>query len=82
MEDFLRIFKWFEKNMFKLIFTLLGMIIICTIVMFLIPIFQIISLVGEGASEVQNIFEGIEKYIKEFQWEKKPAKNPYDDGQA
>lgn len=82
MEDFLRIFKWFEKNMFKLIFTLLGIIIICTIIMFLIPIFQIISLVGEGASEVQNIFEGIEKYIEEFQWEKKPAKNPYDDGQA
>ena len=82
MEDFLRILKWFEKNMFKLILTFLGMIIILTIVIFLIPIFQIIIFVGEAVSEIQNIYEEIEKQIKEFQWKKEPTKKPYDDSQA
>ena len=68
--------------MFKLILTLVGMIIIFTILIFSIPIFQIISFVSEGVSEIQNIFEEIEKHIEEFQWKKKPAKNPYDDSQA
>ena len=42
MKDFLKIFKWFERNLFKLIFISIGVIIIYTIVMFLIPIFQFV----------------------------------------
>ena len=82
MKDFLKIFKWFERNMFKLIFILIGVFIIFIIVIFLIPIFQIIGFVGEGVNEFQNIFEEIEKHIEEFQWEKDPATNPDNDNQV
>ena len=82
MKDFLKIFKWFERNMFKLIFILIGVFIIFIIVIFLIPIFQIIGFVGEGVNEFQNIFEEMEKHIEEFQWEKDPATKPSDDNQA
>ena len=82
MKDFLRIFKWFGTNLFKLIFILIGVFIIFIIVMFMIPIFQIIGFVGEGVNEFQNIFEEIEKHIEEFQWEKDPATNPDNDNQV
>ena len=82
MKDFLRIFKWFGTNLFKLIFILIGVFIIFIIVMFMIPIFQIIGFVGEGVNEFQNIFEEMEKHIEEFQWEKDPATKPSDDNQA
>ena len=82
MKDFLRIFKWFGTNLFKLIFILIGVFIIFIIVMLLIPIFQIIGFVGEGVNEFQNIFEEMEKHIEEFQWEKDPATKPSDDNQA
>jgi len=41
MKDFLKIFKWFERNLFKLIFISIGAIIIYTIVIFLIPFFLV-----------------------------------------
>jgi len=46
MKDFLKIFKWFEQNIFKLIFIPICMVIIYTIIMFLIPIFQFVGFVG------------------------------------
>ena len=70
MKDFLKIFKWFERNLFKLIFISIGVIIIYTVVMFLIPIFQFLGFVSDGYNEVQNIFREMEKYIEEFKWEK------------
>ena len=79
MKDFLKIFKWFERNMFKLIFVPLGVIIIYTIIMFLIPIFQFVGFVGDGYNEVQNIFQEMEKYIEEFKWEKELPSSPKDD---
>ena len=57
MKDLLKIFKWFERNMFKLIFILIGVIIIYGIVMFLMPIFQFVGFIGDGFNEVQNIIK-------------------------
>lgn len=79
MKDFLKIFKWFERSMFKLIFILIGIIIIYTIVMFLIPIFQFVGFIGDGFNEVQNIFQEIEKQIQEFEWEKELPSSPKDE---
>ena len=79
MKDFLRIFKWFERNLFKFIFISIGVIIIYTIVMFLIPIFQFLGFVSDGYNEIQNIFQEMEKYIEEFKWEKEQPSSPNDD---
>tara|TARA_X000000950_G_scaffold204751_1_gene246401 strand:+ start:227 stop:475 length:249 start_codon:yes stop_codon:yes gene_type:complete len=79
MKDFLKMFKWFERNMFKLIFTLIGVFIIYGIVMFLIPIFQFVGFISDGFNEVQNIFQEMEKQIEEFQWEKELPSSPKDD---
>ena len=59
MKDFLKILKWFERNAFKLIFIPISIIIILTIVMFLIPIFQFVGFVGDGFNQIQNIFQEI-----------------------
>ena len=79
MKDFLKIFKWFERNIFKIIFIPIGVIIIYTIVVFLIPIFQFVGFVGDGFNEVQNIFQEMEKHIEEFKWEKEIPSSPKDD---
>ena len=79
MKDFLKIFKWLEKNMFKLIFIFIGVIIIYTIIIFLVPIFQFVGFVGDGYNEIQNIFQEMEKYIEEFKWEKELPSSPKDD---
>lgn len=79
MNDFLRIFKWFEKNMFKLIFILICLIIIYTFIIFLFPIFQFIGFISDGVDEIQNIFQEMEKNVEEFEWNKEPPKTPYDD---
>ena len=79
MKDFLKMFKWFERNMFKLIFIPIGVVIIYTIIMFLIPIFQFAGFVGDGYNEVQNIFQEMDKYIEEFKWEKEQPSSPKDD---
>ena len=79
MKDLLKIFKWFERNMFKLIFILIGVIIIYGIVMFLMPIFQFMGFIGDGFNEVQNIFQEMEKHIEEFEWEKDLPSSPKDD---
>ena len=65
--------------MFKLIFIPIGVVIIYTIIMFLIPIFQFAGFVGDGYNEVQNIFQEMEKYIEEFKWEKELPSSPKDD---
>ena len=79
MKDFLKMFKWFERNMFKLIFIPIGVVIIYTIIMFLIPIFQFAGFVGDGYNEVQNIFQEMKKYIEEFKWEKELPSSSKDD---
>ena len=79
MKDFLKIFKWFERNMFKLIFIPIGMIIIYTIVMFLIPIYQFVGFIGDGFNDIQNIFQKMEKHIEEFEWEKEVPSSPKDE---
>ena len=79
MKDLLKIFKWFERNMFKLIFIPISIIIIYTIVMFLIPIFQFVGFVGDGFNEIQNIFQEMEKHIEEFEWDKEVPALPKDD---
>ena len=79
MKDFLEIFKWFERNMFKLIFIPICVVITYIIIMFLIPIFQFVGFVGDGYNEVQNIFQEMEKYIEEFKWEKELPSSPKDD---
>ena len=71
MKDFLKIFKWFERNAFKLMFIPISIIIIYAIVIFLIPIFQFVGFVGDGFNEIQNIFQEMEKHIEELEWEKK-----------
>ena len=79
MKDFQEIFKWFERNMFKLILIPIGVVITYIIIMFLIPIFQFVGFVGDGYNEVQNIFQEMEKYIEEFKWEKELPSSPKDD---
>ena len=79
MKDFLKILKWFERNMFKLIFIPIGVVIIYTIIMFLIPIFQFAGFVGDGYNEIQNIFQEMERYIEEFKWKKELPSSPKDD---
>ena len=79
MKDLVKIFKWFERNMFKLIFIPIGVVISYIIIMFLIPIFQFIALISDGYNEVQNIFREMEKYIEEFKWEKEQPSSPNDD---
>ena len=79
MKDFLEVFKWFERNMFKLIFIPIGVVITYINIMFLIPIFQFVGFVGDGYNEVQNIFQEMEKYFEEFKWEKELPSSPKDD---
>ena len=79
MKDLLKIFKWFERNAFKLIFIPISIIIIYTIVMFLIPIFQFVGFVGDGFNDIQNIFQEMEKHIEEFEWEKEIPSSPKDE---
>ena len=79
MKDLIKIFKWFERNMFKLIFIPLGIIIIYTAVMFLIPIYQFLGFIGDGFNNVQNIFQEMEKHIEEFKWEKEVPSSPKDE---
>ena len=79
MKDFLKIFKWFERNMFKLIFIPISIVIIYTIVVLLIPIFQFVGFVGDGFNEIQNIFQEMEKHFKEFEWEKEVPSSPRDE---
>ena len=79
MKEFLKIFKWLERNVYKLIFIPLGIIIIYIIVAFLIPIIQFIGFVGDGFNEVQNIFQEMEKHFEEYEWKKKPQSSPKDD---
>ena len=79
MKDLLKIFKWFERNMFKLIFIPLGIIIIYTAVMFLIPIYQFVGFISDGFNDIQNIFQEMEKHIEEFEWEKKVPSSPKDE---
>ena len=79
MKDFLKTLKWFQRNAFKLIFIPISIIIIYTIVMFLIPIFQFVGFVGDGFNEIQNIFQKMEKHIEEFEWEKKVPSSPKDE---
>ena len=79
MKDFLKIFEWFERNVFKLMFIPISIIIIYTIVVFLIPIFHFLGFVGDGFNEIQNIFQEMEKHIEEFEWEKKVPSLPKDE---
>ena len=79
MKDLLKIFKWFERNMFKLIFIPIGIIIIYTIVIFLIPIYQFLGFIGDGYNDIQNIFQEMEKHIEEFEWEKEIPSSPKDE---
>ena len=79
MKDFLKIFKWFERNMFKLIFIPIGIIIIYTVVMFLIPIYQFVGFISDGFNDIQNIFQEMEKHIEEFEWEKEIPSSPKDE---
>ena len=75
MKDFLKIFKWFERNMFKLIFILIVVFIIFIIVMLLMPIFQIIGFVGEGVNEFQNIFETTRNNLKSVENHGRPTES-------
>ena len=79
MKDLVKIFKWFERNMFKLIFIPICIIIIYTVVMFLIPIYQFVGFISDGFNDIQNIFQEMEKHIEEFEWEKKVPSSPKDD---
>ena len=79
MKNILEIFKWFERNKFKLIFIPIGVVITYIIIMFLIPIFQFVTLISDGYIEVQNIFQEMEKYIEEFKWDKEFPSSPKDD---
>ena len=78
MKDFLKIFKWLERNVFKLIFIIIGIIIIYTIVIFLLPIFQFAGFIGDGFNEMQNIFQEVEKYIEDLKWQKELSSTPND----
>ena len=82
MKDFFKIFKWFERNIFKLIFIPIGIIIIFTIVMFLIPIYQFVGFIGDGFNDIQNIFQEMEKHIEEFEWEKEVPSSLKDETQV
>ena len=79
MKDIHKIFKWFERNMIKLILIPIGVVITYIIIMFLTPIFQFIALISDGYNEVQNILQEMEKYIEEFKWEKEQPSSPNDD---
>ena len=79
MKDLIKIFKWFERNMFKLIFISIGIIIIYTAVMFLIPIYQFVGFISDGFNDIQNIFQEMEKHIEGFEWEKEIPSSPKDE---
>ena len=79
MKDLIKIFKWFERNMFKLIFIPICIIIIYTVVMFLIPIYQFVGFISDGFNDIQNIFQEMEKHIEEFEWEKEIPSSPKDE---
>ena len=65
--------------MLKLILISIGIIIIYTIVVFLIPIYQFVGFIGDGFNDIQNIFQEMEKHIEEFEWEKKVPSSPKDE---
>ncbi len=75
----MRICKWFERNMSKLIVFFIGLIIIYTFIIFLIPIFQFIGFIGDGMNEIQNFFQEMEKIVEEFEWNKEPPTTPNED---
>ena len=79
MKNIQEIFKWFERNMFKLIFIPICVVITYIIIIFLIPIFQFVALISDDFIEVQNIFQEMEEYIEEFKWEKELPSSPKDD---
>ena len=79
MKDLVKIFQWFERNMFKLIFIPICIIIIYTVVMFLIPIYQFVGFISDGFNDIQNIFQEMEKHIEEFEWEKEVPSSPKDE---
>ena len=62
--------------MFKLIFILIGVIIIIHYYYFFASIFQFA--IGDGFNEMQNIFQEVEKYIEEFEWQKELPSSPND----
>ena len=64
--------------MFKLIFILIFVIIIYTIIIIVVPIFQFAGLIGDGFNEMQNIFQEVEKYMEEFEWQKELPSSPND----
>ena len=78
LKDFLKIFKWLERNMFKLIFILIGVIIIIPLLFFCFLSFSLQGFIGDGFNEMQNIFQEVEKYIEEFEWQKELPSSPND----
>ena len=78
MKDFLKIFKWLDRNMLKLVFILICVIIIYTIIIFLLPIFQFAGFISDGFNTMHNIFQEVEKYIEEFEWQKELPSAPND----
>ena len=65
--------------MFKFIFALFGLVVIYTIILFLIPIFQFVGFVSDRVNEVQNIFQEMEKRIEDLKWKKELQSTPKDD---
>ena len=45
---------------------------------FLVPIFQFAGFIGDGFNEMQNIFQEMEKYKEEFEWQKEHPSSPND----
>ena len=56
----------------------IGVIITYIIIIFLLPIFQFVGFIGDSFSEMQNIFQEVEKYIEEFEWQKELPSAPND----
>ena len=64
------ILAWLSKNFLRLILLIIFLIFLFFLMSFLIPLFSFFSFFFEMFSEIQNLFNEMQKNIDDFKWEK------------
>tara|TARA_B100001029_G_C15002891_1_gene419253 strand:- start:441 stop:689 length:249 start_codon:yes stop_codon:yes gene_type:complete len=78
MRNFFIVIRWFEKNYFKIIFTLFIFVVLYFFLSITIPIFEFLKFFFEGIDYIVKFIEELEKNIEDFDLEKKNNKRQFD----
>ena len=70
MNDFSKILNWVTNNIFKIIFLSALLLALYLVIIIASPFFHFFSFINNSFNEFQDIFEEIDKYLKEFDWKK------------